>query len=246
MGKLIIKLVIISIGICILSIILIRFLYSNSSDVEYKMMEKEPGRSFYKFIGIVPESYKKQFSKQFSIIINQKKENFTLFEIIRVDSFYDDYSYFYIRFKNKKGGFLKGEIGDPRNGNGNYLCSAINIQLFNEYINSKGIINEDSIRTEYVNLLKNKTSNYQSFARIESVKQMRYFLHGIPLWKRGANDAKDTIDIENLKISYDKELVYWIQHRGFLNFKFSFIDDHKVNSIDCEDIGMLDTRLLGL
>ena len=176
MGKLIIKLVIISIGICILSIILIRFLYSNSSDVEYKMMEKEPGRSFYKFIGIVPESYKKQFSKQFSIIINQKKENFTLFEIIRVDSFYDDYSYFYIRFKNKKGGFLKGEIGDPRNGNGNYLCSAINIQLFNEYINSKGIINEDSIRTEYVNLLKNKSSKYQSFARIESVKQMRYFL----------------------------------------------------------------------
>ena len=72
---------------------------------------------------------------------------------------------------------------------------------------------------------------------------MRFFLKGIPLLK---SDAKDTIDIENLKISYDKELVYWIQHRGFLNFKFSFIDDHKVNSIDCEDIGMLDTRLLGL
>ena len=237
MGKVIFKLSIISLGICFLCIILIRFLYSNSNDLEYKMMEKEHGWHFHKLIGIVPESYKKKFS----VKTVQKNEDFTLFEISRIDLY--QYLYYYIRFKNKNEGFLKGYINDPSRGYGNYLCSAINIQLFNEYINSKGIIIEDTIKTEYINLLRNKSANDQSFARIKNAKQMRFFLKGIPLLK---SDAKDTIDIENLKISYDKELVYWIQHRGFLNFKFSFIDDHKVNSIDCEDIGMLDTRLLGL
>ena len=53
----------------------------------------------------------------------------------------------------------------------------------------------------------------------------------------------DSIDLEKLEISFDKDLIYWLDNLGFFKFEFNFTDANKLQNVNCKSLGVLDPSL---
>lgn len=210
-----------------------RILYSETDSIEFKLFSFEHGYYLNKLIGKIPTEYKKRI-----IIIDvDKGVDYNLYKISNKDW---DECFYYIKFSNKKDGFIKGFMGDPSKGNGEYLSESVNLNLFNDYINAVKIKSQDSIQSKFLDFLK-ESSDTLAFNRIKNVAQIRFYLRGTNLHIR---HSQDTINLAKLDISFDKEFVYWFRYSGFFRFHFDFDKNNHLIKVDSKEIGILDSRLL--
>lgn len=179
----------------------------------YKLEKNEFSSYYYKLIRKPPNSYISNF------IITENEDDKVIFIELTDKSCPFKYNYLYVHFtQTKNEGFLYAPPHFRMRENdtlsvGNYASRLVDMHLFQEYIDEKGISNQDSILQTLLDFVGKAVSS-NVLIEVKSKEDLIKIIETYPMYNPF---SEPTIDINTINLNSSSKMKYfWVRGVGLL------------------------------